>query len=253
MVDGNAIRAAKTDFDRDGFAVIRGFYAPREAQDLFEQVERYLARIVPTLPDEAVFYEDKQKPETMMRLERMEKHDPFFDGMRREERYTGLASTLLDDAAVPQQAEVFAKAPRIGKPTPPHQDGNYFMLVPNEALTFWLPIESVDEENGCVRYVRGSHRRGMRHHELSGVFGFSLGITDYGAEDEKLETAVCLESGDVVIHHGMTIHRTDANPTDRLRRAIGLVYYAGRARTDEAAAKQHQAKVFEQWKTDGTL
>ena len=253
MVDKNTTQALKADFDRDGFVVIRGFYTPQEAQDLFEQVERYITRIVPTLSVEYVFYEDKQKPETMMRLERMNEHDPFFDAMRQDERYRGLASTLLDDVAVPQQTEMFAKAPRIGKPTPPHQDGNYFMLVPNEALTFWLPIESVDEENGCVRYVRGSHRRGMRRHELSGVFGFSLGITDYGAEDEQEEVAVCLEPGDAVIHHGMTIHRTDANLSDRLRRAIGLVYFAGRARTDEAAKKEHQLKVFEEWKAKGDM
>lgn len=253
MADENAIRAAKSEFDRDGFAVIRGFYTPQEVQGLFERIERYIAEIVPTLPDEFVFYEDKQKPETMFRLEQISKHDPFFEDMRKDERYTGLASTLLDDAVVPQQAEVFAKAPLIGKPTPPHQDGNYFRLVPNEALTFWLPIDSVDEGNGCVRYVRGSHLCGMRRHELSNVFGFSLGITDYGSEDEKKEVAVCVEPGDAIIHHGMTIHRTDANPSDRLRRAIGLVYYAKRARADEVAMKQHHAKVMEEWKKDGAL
>ena len=253
MVDEDAIRAAKTDFHRDGFAIIRRFYTPQEAQDLFDHTEQYIARIVPTLPSEAVFYEDKDKPETMMRLESLDKHDSYFDGMLRGQRYTGIAATLLDDDVVPRYSEMFAKAPRIGKPTPPHQDGNYFNLVPNEALTFWLPIDPVDEENGCVRYVRGSHRRGMRPHALSGVFGFSLGVTDYGAEDEELETAVCLEPGDAVIHHSMTIHRTDANPTDRLRRAIGLVYFAGRARVDEAANKQHIADVYEEWKADGKL
>lgn len=255
MVVENAFRTAKAEFDRDGFAVIQGFFAPQAAQDLIEQVDRYIARIVPTLPAESVFYEDKQNPESVMRLERMNTRDPYFDDMLHAERFTGLASTLLDDSVVPKHLEMFAKAPRIGKPTPPHQDGNYFMLAPNEALTFWLPIDSVDEENGCVRYVRGSHRRGMRHHDPSGVFGFSLGITDYGTEDEQQEVAVCVEPGDAIIHHGLTIHRTDANPTDRQRRAIGIVYYAGRARIDEALARQndHQAKVFEQWKAEGKL
>ena len=70
-------------------------------------------------------------------------------------------------------------------------------LGPNEALTFWVPIDPVDKQNGCVRYVRGSHHRGMRHHELSSVFGFSLDIKDYGAEDEVMETPVCMQPGDV--------------------------------------------------------
>ena len=254
MLDERALGAAKADFDRDGFAVIRNFYRPEVIRHLRERVEGYIAQTLPSLSDEFAYYEDTQKTtEAIMRLERMDEHDPYFNLMLHSEPCTGLASTLLDDTAVPRHAEMFAKAPRIGKPTPPHQDGNYFMLVPNEALTFWLPIDAADRENGCVRYVRGSHRRGMRHHELSGVFGFSLGITDYAAEDEEREVAVCLEPGDAVIHHGMTIHRTDANTSDRLRRAMGLVYYAGRAREDEVAMKQHQAKMFEEWKAEGKL
>jgi phytanoyl-CoA hydroxylase len=35
------------------------------------------------------------------------------------------------------------------------------MLDPCEALTMWLVLEKVDEENGCVRYVRGSHKHGI--------------------------------------------------------------------------------------------
>ena len=253
MVQENTIQSARADFDRDGFAIIRGFYSPQETRSLIEQVERYVARIVPALPSDAIFYEDREQPESLMRLEGMGTYDPYFDRLLRGARYTGLASSLLDDTAVPQYAEMFAKPPRVGKPTPPHQDGNYFMLLPNEALTFWLPIDSVDQQNGCVRYVRGSHRRGMRHHALSGVFGFSLGITDYGDEDEKRETPVCLQPGDAVIHHSMTIHRADANPSDRQRRAIGLVYYAGRASVDQAANERHLKTMREQWKEGGKL
>lgn len=243
--------SAKADFDRDGFAVIRAFYSPQETRDLIENVDRYITQIVPTLPAEAVYYEGKH-PDSVMRLETMERYDVYFDKLLRSERYVHLASALLNDKAVPQYVELFAKPPRVGKPTPPHQDGNYFMLVPNQALTFWLPIDPVDEENGCIRYVRGSQRRGMRHHELSGVFGFSLGITDYGAQDEKDEVPICLQAGDAVIHHSMTIHRTDANPSKRLRRAIGLIYYAQQARIDEEASK-HIETIHEQWKASDNL
>jgi len=253
MIHENSTQSAKTDFDRNGFAIIRGLNSPQEASDLIGHVDRYVAEVVPKLPEEAVFYEDKERSDTMMRLDYMEKHDSYFDKLLRGERYTRLASTLLDDTAVPQYVEMFAKVPRIGKPTPPHQDGNYFMLDPNEALTFWLPIDPVDEENGCIRYVRGSHQRGMRHHERSNVFGFSLGITDYGVEDENNETSVRLQPGDAAIHHSMTIHRTDANPSDRPRRAIGLIYYAERAQVDESAKQQHLATTRKKWKASKQL
>ena len=76
----------------------------------------------------------------------------------------------------------------------------------------WLALDVVDEENGCVRYVRGSHRRGMRPHGRTGVLGFSQGITDYGQpEDLADEIAFPAQPGDLLVHHALTIHRADGN------------------------------------------
>ena len=41
MVQENTIQSARADFDRDGFAIIRGFYSPQETRSLIEQVERF--------------------------------------------------------------------------------------------------------------------------------------------------------------------------------------------------------------------
>ena len=94
-----------------------------------------------------------------------------------------LAELLLDGPVVPKDLQYFNKPPGIGKPTPAHQDGYYFMLDPCEALTIWVALDHVDDENGCVRYVTGSHKRGMRPHCRTQTLGFSQGITDYGELD----------------------------------------------------------------------
>lgn len=75
-------------------------------------------------------------------------------------RFEKLASILLHDEVIGKNIQYFNKPPKIGKPTPAHQDGYYFMLEPNEAVTMWMALEPVDEENGCVRYVKGSHKKG---------------------------------------------------------------------------------------------
>jgi ectoine hydroxylase-related dioxygenase (phytanoyl-CoA dioxygenase family) len=49
--------------------------------------------------------------------------------------------------------QYFNKPPSVGQPTPPHQDGYYFMLDPCEAVTMWFALDEVDEENGRMRYV----------------------------------------------------------------------------------------------------
>lgn len=239
---------AAADFQRDGFAVVRGFLAPPEVDEVVQRVERYIREILPTAPENDAFYADKSKPETLFRIGQMHAHDPYFHGMLHSERSLSLAGRMLDDEPVSRDLQLFGKAPGIGNQSPPHQDGYYFMLKPNEGLTFWLALDPVDEDNGCMRYVPGSHRRGMREHGKSEVFGFSRGILDFGPEDLQSETAVAAEPGDMIAHHGLTIHRADGNPSARRRWAITRVYYAKRARPDAAGREAYENKLHEQWK-----
>ena len=95
-------------------------------------------------------------------------------------KFKRLAEILLEGSVVGQNMQYFNKPTKIGKPTPPHQDGYYFMLTPCEALTMWLALDEVDEKNGCVRYVRGSNHLTMRSHSQTNTLGFSQGITDDG-------------------------------------------------------------------------
>ena len=91
--------------------------------------------------------------------------------------------------------EWFNKPPGTDSPTPPHQDNYYFCLRPPSVLTIWLALDPVDEENGCLRYVAGSHRQGIRAHARSNILGFSQGISDYGDEDRAREVVVRLQAG----------------------------------------------------------
>ena len=71
----------------------------------------------------------------------------------------------------PQNQQWFNKPPAQSSPTPAHQDGFYFCLVPNEAVNMWLALDEINQDNGCIRYVAGSHHRGLRPHGQSGVLG----------------------------------------------------------------------------------
>ena len=106
------------------------------------------------------------------------------------------------------------------------------MLEPNEALTLWLSQDYVDEENGCVRYIAGSHRSGMRPHQRTSILGFSQGFSDFGAEDRATEIPVCTEPGDLIAHHCLTVHSADTTTSPLARRALGFVYFSERAHDD---------------------
>ena len=244
--------AGKKQFDREGFTVLRQFIPRDYVAGLEIELQRYIREDLPKNPN-AAFLEDKADIRSLFRLDKLADNNPYFDRMRREKQFIELAATLLDDDVDPRGVQMFGKAPRIGNETPPHQDGFYFMLEPNQALTMWLPLDRTDRDNGCIRYVSGSHKRGVQPHGKSSVFGFSLGLLDFNDEDRKVEVAVEADPGDLIVHHSLTYHRADRNLSDRRRWAIGLTYYAASAKVDEARREAHTKAVHSEWQTTGKI
>lgn len=230
-------------FERDGFVVIRQLLPPHELAELALNLDRYIHEVVPHLPDADAFYEDRARPETLKQLQRMGQ-DEFFGAYANGPRWVSVAEGLLGEPAIAEQPEWFNKPPGTNHVTPPHQDNYYFCLAPPSVLTIWLALDDVDAENGCLRYVAGSHLRGFRPHGRSRILGFSQGITDYSADDFAREVAITLRPGDAVAHHGMTIHRADANMSgSRSRRSFAIVFKGIACQRDEAAFARYQASA----------
>ncbi len=120
-------------------------------------------------------------------------------------------------------------------------------------MTFWLPLDVADEDNGCLVYIPGAHKQGLRPHGQGEVFGFSLGITDYGDADFAKEVVVPAEPGDVVVHHSLSIHRAGRNASDRKRDAIGLVYFGQSAKLNQEEAEAYTRQLYAQWAENGKL
>ncbi|MCY2963549.1 MAG: phytanoyl-CoA dioxygenase family protein [Planctomycetota bacterium] len=236
----------KSEFDNQGFVVVRNFLPPEMLAELRSQLDRYIGEVVPTLPDWHAFYEDRARPETLKQMQHME-GDPFFREYVGNARWKSLAEALVGETAACESPEWFNKPPGTQHPTPPHQDNYYFNLTPSNVVTIWVALDPVDDENGCLRYVPGSHRKGFRQHARSRVLGFSQGISDYGPEDTAGEQRIHLQPGDATAHHGMTIHRADPNGSaNRNRRAFAMVFKGVSCRRDEEGFKRYEASYREQ-------
>ncbi len=242
--------AAREIFMTDGYIVLRGFLSTDEVSETHENLTRFIADVVPGLPREQVFYEDLKQPDSLKQIQQMFRHDAFFAKLFFRSKFEQVAEVLLNGPVVGQNMQYFNKPPLIGKPTPPHQDGYYFMLDPCEATTMWLALDEVDEENGCVRYVHGSNHLGLRPHSRTQTLGFSQGVTDYGTDADKAnEVALAAQLGDLLVHHALTIHRADGNRSAvRTRRALGFIYYSERAKVDEVAHAAYQKRLADAMK-----
>jgi len=242
-------------FSNDGYACFPKFVAGDELSGLQSHVQRFISEIAPQIAAEQVFYEDKQDPTTLKQIQHMGDHDQWFHTLLTASRFRQLAEEILDGPVVPKNLQYFNKPAGVGQPTPPHQDGYYFMLDPCEAVTMWLALDEVDEENGCVRYVKASHRWGMRDHARTQTLGFSQGIVGYPtAADREQEIAIPASPGDLLVHDALTIHRADGNRSaTRSRRSLGFVYFSHRAREDAAAQAAYQKRLAEELKAAGKL
>ncbi|RTE09940.1 phytanoyl-CoA dioxygenase family protein [Paenibacillus whitsoniae] len=127
--------------------------------------------------------------------------------------------------------QAFWKMPGDSKPTPWHQDATYFPMKEPDVLTMWIPLDDVDENNGCLSFVPNSHRVG----KLTNVdFVNPIDIFELAREanphtEMRQPVIVPLHKGSCTVHHGLTFHYAYANKTDKPRRVLTIVYMSARA------------------------
>ena len=233
--------ALKKAYDEDGFIFIPGFLTKEEVDVINKRLESYIKETVPKMSPQHLFYEDKNDPSTLKQMQNLFVYDPYFLQLLEGSKFKKIAEVLLEENVIGKEVEYFNKPPRIGKPTPPHQDNYYFNLKAANAITMWMALEDVDRENGCLHYVKGSHLKGLRAHARTQTLGFSQGITDFGEKDVANEIAFPVAAGGLLVHHSLTIHRADGNNSDlRSRRALGLIYFAASAKVDEKSRESYE-------------
>lgn len=241
-LDFEALRQA---YDEDGFVVVRGLYANDEFKELTANLDRYVKTIVPQLPKEAAFFDDYSKPETLRKMQSLNKHDAWFANFLTHGPHVALLEYFLRDKCLPQGLEWFDKLPYDTNATPAHQDGFYWCRKPNIACGLWIALDPVDRDNGCLWYARGSQKKGIMPHSASGVLGFSQGLENF---DPKTVDGVPIElaPGDAVAHSSATIHWTETNRTARHRRAIATFCFGASTTRDEEAFGRYKESLKNQ-------
>jgi hypothetical protein len=127
------------------------------------------------------------------------------------------------------------KPPHNNTPTAWHQDEAYNKQpIPLRAVHFWIPLQPVNVENGCMQFVPGSHRGPLLPHHVvhkrpGGATTHSVGATiatNSDSFDASLAVACPLPLGGATAHHPLTLHYTGPNQSDGYRRAWILHFAA---------------------------
>jgi len=151
--------------------------------------------------------------------------DAFFHSVAANPQILEIVSQLTDDAKeiMLYSDQVFLKPAFCGSAKPLHQDNSYFRVTPHtHGVTCWLAVDEATEENGCMRYIPGSHKLGLIPHKQISAAHLTPEASDLGKE-----VPVPVPAGAAIFHHLLTLHSSEANRSPNPRRAWAL-HYANR-------------------------
>lgn len=136
-----------------------------------------------------------------------------------------VANLLLGPEARLSFDHVMMKPPHDGAPTPWHQDDAFAdPAFEMRSITIWIPLQAVDERNGCLAFVPGSPRRAVLPHASPGEDGRVHGLECIGGFDVADAVPCPIPAGGCTIHTGRTLHGAGPNLSDAPRYAFALVF-----------------------------
>jgi ectoine hydroxylase-related dioxygenase (phytanoyl-CoA dioxygenase family) len=168
-------------------------------------------------------------------------HDAFDDNAALAAGRTAMRALFPNAVAFSRTYDMLIDKP-AGHPheTPWHQDAGYYSMpvaaaglrVPLVSIQFWVALDDVDVDNGCMQFVPGAHLGELAEHRVVSGHPEDEGrLIGYArTSDARPERAVAcpLSAGGATMHTAMTPHYTGPNvTTDRRRRAYIFNLAAG--------------------------
>ena len=218
---------SETEVDRyheDGY-VIPEYRLPEETlQDIRADYDRLLAR----------------HPEFRDYCPMLLRYDLSFLNYARDPNILDMVAQVIGPDIILWNSSFFAKPAVNGKKTPWHQDGEYWPLRPLATCTVWLAIDEATVENGCLKFMPGSHKRKeLRPHRTNKDPNFTLHQELLESEyDDDKAVPLELEAGQMSLHDVYLLHGSEANDSGKPRRGMTMRFMPGTSVFDREKAKQ---------------
>ena len=233
---------ADVDFyNEHGFLHVRGFIDPALVEQVRAEVSglhEKLAAIPQTGEYYGITWEDlpESEPKRIRQLMGSQNVSATLRAISESEQLIGAMEQLIGAEAELFHSKLMMKAANKGSFTPWHSDWGYWkgtFTRPTQMNAF-LAIDASTIENGCIRYVPGSHREFQEHQFFSDASGFAIGLP--GDIDAYDAVPIEMQPGDVTFHGSITIHGSEANSShqDRIMNTFAFAEKGTVCDTDDA-------------------
>lgn len=153
-----------------------------------------------------------------------------------ETRILDYVQDLVGGNLVCTMTHYFCKLSGDTKQVAWHQDASYWPLTPSKVVTVWLAIDDVDEDNGPMTVIPGSHLHGIIPFEHSTKEENNvLGQTVQGPDKwGDAPVPFVMQAGQISMHTDMLLHGSAPNLSDRRRCGLTLRYNPPEVRGDDS-------------------
>jgi hypothetical protein len=152
-----------------------------------------------------------------------------------------LVGQLIGEDIILWGSQVFCKPPRTGKAIPWHQDGQYWPIRPIATCSVWVALDDATPENGCMRFIPGSHASGsIYRHRLSDRSDVVLNQEVDPLQFDGLSGRDdMLRAGEFSLHDVYLIHGSNANHSPRRRAGFVIRYMPATSVFERTAGDEH--------------
>jgi ectoine hydroxylase-related dioxygenase (phytanoyl-CoA dioxygenase family) len=217
-------------FQRDGYVIAPKIFSDDEVARFRAALARVEAGEYRTGKRPTLDLPIPPDPTALRKIDNAWWADPDLASLSTDARLGEIAAALLGVSSIRLWQDQLLDKPPTGIDTGNigwHQDWDSWRTVASRDafVTAWVALDDVDEENGAMQVIPGSHLWG----HLPGGSNF-LG-TDVDAQLAHARDAkprhLCMRAGQASFHHVLTFHGSGPNASTRPRRSLAVHFMAG--------------------------
>jgi len=201
-----------------GYAVVEGFFKPREVEALRLELDRFVAhgmlRNVTTTGDGST----RSDSQVNLQIIPVFPHSALYRAAPFHPKVVAAVTQLLGEPVIMHLDQIFLKPAHHGRGTDWHQDNHYFKIAdPMMGLGMWTALHDATVANGTMHVAPGMWREALEHTRDP----FSDHHLHCAIPEEKA-LPIEIPAGSVLFFSYGTPHCTKANSTDGDRAGLAM-------------------------------
>tara|TARA_B100000579_G_scaffold38446_1_gene26867 strand:+ start:1208 stop:2032 length:825 start_codon:yes stop_codon:yes gene_type:complete len=201
-------------YKNNGYVAPLDVLSKKEAKEIRDEIE----------------YIEKKWPNELEGLGRNYVHliSPIFDKVSHNSKILDAVESIIGKNILVCGTTLFIKNPEEKGFVSFHQDAKYIGLEPYNWVTAWIAVTDSNEENGCMRMWKGSHKEDLKYHNQKFDENNLLtrGQTIENVPINKT-SPVILKAGQMSLHHPKVVHGSGLNKSKERRIGFVIQSYIG--------------------------